>query len=119
MSTHQRPAELRTAIEGALGVGLTSEEVAILAGRLRFDDTPALSQQAIADRLGYSQPHLSNLERELIKKLNRATERRRDERSRAKEIHQVYEAMMKAAEALGEKLPPRSIRLRARRAPVA
>lgn len=115
MATHERPARLREAVEKTLGVRLTKEERAILAGRLRFDDTPALSQQAIAARLGRSQPHISNVERQLVKKLDRAAQRRADQESTADDLYSAYEAMMKEAETLGQKLPPKRFRLRRRR----
>lgn len=115
MSAQQRPAHLRAAVLDALGVRLSGEELEILAGRLRFDETPALSQQAIAARIGCSQPHVSNLERGLMGKLLRAAERRREDAERDAKLHGVYEAMMAQAEALREELPPKPHKLRRRR----
>ncbi len=115
MSAQQRPAHLRTAVLDALGVRLNDEELEILAGRLRFDDTPALSQQAVAARIGCSQPHVSNLERGLMGKFSRAAERRREDAERAEKLHGAYEAMMAQAEVLRSELPPKQLKLRRRK----
>lgn len=112
MPPRQRPDDLRDAILGALGLSLSPEERAILAGRLRFNDDPALSQQIVADRLGRSQPYISNLERELVDKLQRVAKRRSEERSKAKELHEKFDAITASINDFKTVLPPRPIRLK-------
>jgi predicted XRE-type DNA-binding protein len=115
MPAKQKPTELRKAVEQALDVRLTSAELVILACRLRFDDNPAMSQQDVAKRLSCSQPHVSNLERELIGKLTRAAKRHADGQANAAEMHDRHSAALAELAALGEMLPPRPLRLRQRK----
>ena len=109
MAARQKPTELRKAVEQALDVRLSPEELVILACRLRFDDNPAMSQQDVAKRLRCSQPHVSNLERGLIDKLRRAAKRHTDGQSDAVEMHDRYSAAMAELTALGKVLPPKPL----------
>lgn len=74
MATKQRVNDLRDALISALGMKFSEEELGVLAGRLRFDSTPALSQQDVADGIGYSQPHISNVERNLLRRFKTQAE---------------------------------------------
>lgn len=115
MTSRQRPAELRRAVLDAIGVTLSPQELAILSGRLRFDaDQPSATQQQVANKLKISQPHVSNLERDLIARLERAAERRRNDRSAAAALHKKFDAVNVAVRELGESLPPKP-RLRIKR----
>ena len=108
----QRPDDLRDAVLGALGLSLSPEETAILAGRLRFNDDPALSQQTVADRLSRSQPYISNLERELVSKLQRAAKRRYEESAKAAEMHEKFDAVVASVDDFKSVMPRRPIRLK-------
>lgn len=107
MAPRQRPEDLRRAVISALGINLSLEDLAILAGRLRFNDDPALPQQTVADRLECSQPHISNRERELVGRLQRAAAQRTDERSKANELHKRFDAVVTSLDELRSVLPPR------------
>jgi len=111
MPSLQRPAQLRKSVEMVLG-DLTDEERAILAGRLRFDDTRAESQHAVASRLGCSQPHVSNCERDLIEKLNRIGSRRAKERLQEGRVQHAFDDVSRAMEALGQEIPVRALEIR-------
>ena len=112
MAPRQRPDDLRDAVVGALGLSLSREETAILAGRLRFNDDPALSQQTVADRLSRSQPYISNLERELVDKLQRVAKRRSDESAKASEMHEKFDAITASVNDFKSVMPRRPIRIK-------
>jgi len=101
---------IREAVEAAMGVKLSSEERALLDGRLRLNGGPGCSQQEVADQIGVSQPHVSNIERVLLKKLFREAEQRQDGRTLATELHDRHAAIQDATDALGRALPPKPLK---------
>lgn len=118
VSARQRPEALRRAVLDVIGLKLSKEELAILAGRLRFDkDQPAASQQQVANGLGVSQPHVSNLERDLLHKLERAAERRRDDRASAEALHDAVEALEASVASVRNTLPPRPLKIKLSKRP--
>lgn len=112
MSERLGQKRIREAVESALGVRLTAEERAILDGRLRFNRSPAWSQQQVADALGLSQPYISNIERGLVKKLEHQAERRQGDRTRAAELHKHFEAIREQLGGLEAALPPKPLKFR-------
>lgn len=111
MAPRQRPDDLKRALLDVVGLRFTAQERAILAGRLRFDDQPALSQQVIANRLKVSQPHVSNLERALVDKLQREAARRRDHRAKARDLHEAFDEVQVAMTAMKAALPSRPLKV--------
>lgn len=115
MATKQRVNELREALIEAVGINFDDEELAVLAGRLRFDSTPALSQQQVADGIGYSQPHISNVERRLLGRFKAQADRRRKASRNNVELYGLLDDLKAVVEAIDETTGPRLVLKKKRR----
>jgi hypothetical protein len=96
--------DLRTKVEQAIGVHLSPNDRVILHSRLGWGGTP-LTQQQVAKRIGYSQPRVSQLERELIARLDSVNARRsRNKKAQEQQVItlvEMYELLATQAEAVG------------------